>query len=105
MAKDTPPLKILQGIALTAQQKKDLLHRLARVEGQLRGVQKLIAKATEPADCDGIAQQMSAARKALDRSFVNLLTSAMVTHTENASNTEEALSSAKHLAKFIDKYV
>ena len=40
---DTPPLKIVQGTALTDAQKKDLLHRLARVEGQLRGVQKLIA--------------------------------------------------------------
>lgn len=105
MATDTPPLKILQGNALTAQQKKDLLHRLARVEGQLRGVQKLIAKATEPSDCDGIAQQMSAARKALDRSFVTLLTSAMVTHAENASDTEQALASARHLAKFLDKYI
>ena len=105
MAKDTPPLKVLTGNALSAQQKKDLLHRLARVEGQLRGVQKLIAKATEPADCDGIAQQMSAARKALDRSFVNLLTSAMVTHTEAANSTEDALASAKHLAKFLDKYI
>ena len=37
------PLKILEGSALTAQQKKDLLNRLARIEGQLRGVQKLVA--------------------------------------------------------------
>ena len=102
---DTPPLKILQGNALTEQQKKDLLHRLARIEGQLRGVQKLIAKATEPADCDGIAQQMSAARKALDRSFVNLLTSSMVTHAEKSTSTEDAVARAKHLATFLDKYV
>ena len=79
--------------------------QVARVEGQLRGVQKLIAKAIEPADCDAIAQQMSAARKALDRSFVNLLTSAMVTHSANADSTDEALASAKHLAKFLDKYI
>jgi DNA-binding FrmR family transcriptional regulator len=102
---DTPPLKIVQGNALSEQQKKDLLHRLARVEGQLRGVQKLIAKATEPGDCDGIAQQMSAARKALDRSFVSLLTSAMVTHAEKASSVEDAVARANHLAKFLDKYV
>ncbi|MDO8653713.1 MAG: metal-sensing transcriptional repressor [Undibacterium sp.] len=102
---DTPPLKIIQGNALNEQQKKDLLHRLARVEGQLRGVQKLIAKAVEPADCDGIAQQMSAARKALDRSFVTLLTSSMVTHAEKASSTEDAVARAKHLATFLDKYV
>ena len=38
-------LKIVEGKALSAQQKKDLLNRLARIEGQLRGVQKLIALA------------------------------------------------------------
>ncbi|CAN5722078.1 metal-sensitive transcriptional regulator [soil metagenome] len=102
---DTPPLKIIQGNALNEQQKKDLLHRLARIEGQLRGVQKLIAKASEAADCDGIAQQMSAARKALDRSFVTLLTSAMVTHSEQASSTEDAVVRSKHLATLLDKYV
>ncbi|MFZ6843431.1 metal-sensitive transcriptional regulator [Undibacterium sp. RuTC16W] len=101
---DTPPLKIVQGTALTEQQKKDLLHRLARVEGQLRGIQKLIAKAAEPADCDGIAQQMSAARKALDRSFVTLLTSSMVTHAEKSANVEDAVERAKHLSAFLDKF-
>ena len=49
------PLKIVAGRALTAQQKKDLLNRLARVEGQLRGVQKLIALADAPSDCDAVA--------------------------------------------------
>ncbi len=56
-------LKIVEGSALTAQQKKDLLNRLARIEGQLRGVQKLIAMAADPSDCDAVAQQMAAARK------------------------------------------
>ena len=55
-------LKIVEGRALSAQQKKDLLNRLARIEGQLRGVQKLIALADEPEDCDAVAQQMAAAR-------------------------------------------
>lgn len=46
------PVKIVHGTALTDEQKKDLLHRLARVEGQIRGVQKLIANAAVPADCE-----------------------------------------------------
>lgn len=98
------PLKVVQGTALNPEQKKDLLHRLARVEGQLRGVQKLIANAAVPADCDGVAQQMAAARKALDRAFVNLLTSAMVTHTEGSTNPQEAVERAKHLAAMLNKF-
>jgi len=53
-------LKIVEGKALSAQQKKDLLNRLARIEGQLRGVQKLIALAAQPSDVDAVAQQMAA---------------------------------------------
>lgn len=97
-------LKIVQGTALTAQQKTDLLHRLARVEGQLRGVQKLLAQAAVPADCDAVAQQMAAARKALDRAFVTLLTSAITTHTSGAASIEEASARAKSLAEMLGKF-
>jgi len=48
------------------ERKKALLHRLKRVEGQLRGIQRLIEDDT---DCEKVAQQLSAARKALDKSF------------------------------------
>ena len=89
------PLKIIEGTALTALQKKDLLHRLARIEGQLRGVQKLIALAAQPLDCDAVAQQMAAARKALDRSFVQLLTASLVTQSAaNAKDLDSARTSA-----------
>jgi DNA-binding FrmR family transcriptional regulator len=98
------PLKIVEGRALSAQQKKDLLNRLARVEGQLRGIQKLVALADVPSDCDAVAQQMAAARKALDRSFIALLTASMVTHTGNAADVEEAKQSIAHLAALFDKF-
>jgi DNA-binding FrmR family transcriptional regulator len=98
------PLKIVEGSALSALQKKDLLNRLARIEGQLRGVQKLIALAAEPADCDAVAQQMAAARKALDRSFVQLLTSSLVNQTDNAQSVEQARASAVKLAAMLDKF-
>jgi DNA-binding FrmR family transcriptional regulator len=98
-------LKIVEGHALTAQQKKDLLNRLARVEGQLRGIQKLVALADAPGDIDAVAQQMAAARKALDRSFVQLLAGSIVTHTEQAVDLDEAKRSAQHLAALLDKFV
>jgi DNA-binding FrmR family transcriptional regulator len=50
--------------------KKALCDRLARVEGQLRGVQRLVES---DADCEKIAQQLSAARKALDKSFFSMV--------------------------------
>jgi DNA-binding FrmR family transcriptional regulator len=98
------PLKIIEGSALTALQKTDLLHRLARIEGQLRGVQKLIALAEQPSDCDAVAQQMAAARKALDRAFVQLLTSSIVTQSVNAQDLDSARTSASSLAAMLDKF-
>lgn len=98
------PLKIMQGTALTDQQKTDLLHRLARVEGQLHGVQRMVARAAPPADCESIAQRMSAARKALDRAFVALFASAVTTHTGGALNMEEARDRAKTLAGLLGRF-
>jgi DNA-binding FrmR family transcriptional regulator len=98
------PLKIVEGRALSAQQKKDLLNRLARVEGQLRGIQKLVALADAPLDVDAVAQQMAAARKALDRAFVQLLTASMVNHTGQAADLDEARRNAAHLAALLDKF-
>jgi DNA-binding FrmR family transcriptional regulator len=97
-------LKIVEGTALSALQKKELLNRLARIEGQLRGVQKLIAQAAQPSDCDAVAQQMAAARKALDRSFVQLLTNSIINQSENAQDLAQAQASASRLAAMLDKF-
>ena len=53
-----------------ADRKKALILRLKRVEGQLRGIQRLIE--TEE-DCEKVAQQMAASRKALDKAFFTLV--------------------------------
>jgi len=50
--------------------KKALIMRLKRIEGQLRGVQNLIESG---ADCEAVAQQMSASRNALDNAFFTLV--------------------------------
>jgi CsoR family transcriptional regulator, copper-sensing transcriptional repressor len=47
----------------------DLLNRLKRAEGQLRGIQRMIEEG-EP--CLDIASQMSAVRKALDSAYVRM---------------------------------
>ncbi|HEY0879585.1 MAG TPA: metal-sensing transcriptional repressor [Zeimonas sp.] len=47
----------------------DLLNRLRRAEGQLRGVQRMIE---EGDDCMHIAQQIAAVRRALDSAYVRM---------------------------------
>jgi len=47
-----------------------ILKRLARVEGQVRGIQAMISRGEE---CEAVAQQFSAARKALEKAYQQML--------------------------------
>lgn len=53
----------------------EILARLRRVEGQVRAVQHMLQ---ERRDCHAIAQQMSAAKSALERAMVQLMAQSMV---------------------------
>lgn len=76
---------------VNAEKKKNLCARLARIEGQLRGLQKLIEA---DADCEKIAQQMAAARKALDKSFFSMV----------GCMIEQGDQSPEHVAEMLTKF-
>jgi CsoR family transcriptional regulator, copper-sensing transcriptional repressor len=71
--------------------KQALCARLAKVEGQLRGIQKML---NEDQDCEKIAQQLSASRKALDKTFFTMVACVM----------EQGSVSPDHLAEMLAKY-
>ena len=63
-----------QALAIPDQTIAEILARLSRVEGQVRAVQRMIA---ERRDCHAIAHQMAAAKAALSRATVQLMTASM----------------------------
>lgn len=71
--------------------KQALCARLSKVEGQLRGIQKML---NEEQDCEKIAQQLSASRKALDKAFFTMIACVM----------EHGQVSPEHLAEMLAKY-
>ena len=82
--------------------KKDLLLRLKRIEGQLRGIQGMIES---DAECEQITQQLSAARRALDKAFCNVLACAIQAAPDKGTATktgvdERVRQAAALLAKF-----
>lgn len=79
--------------------KSDLQARLRRVEGQLRGVQGMIE--TE-ADCEKVAQQLSAARKALDKAFYQVMACAM--ERELAPMAGRAAARVSHFTELLARY-
>jgi DNA-binding FrmR family transcriptional regulator len=78
-----------------------LVARLRRVEGQLRGIQGMIEK---DASCEAIAQQLSAARRALDRSFFEMLACSMEFEIEQAPSTTAAKKAGAQIGKLLAKY-
>lgn len=65
--------------------RRELVLRLRRVEGQIRGVQGMIEAGD---DCEAVAQQLSAARKALDKAFYELMACA-IQHPQFSTNRRE----------------
>lgn len=65
----------------------DLLRRLARVEGQVRGVHAMIAEGRE---CRDVVAQLSAARKALDQVGFKLLATGLATCVSDPENAADS---------------
>jgi DNA-binding FrmR family transcriptional regulator len=80
--------------------KKAMDARLARIEGQVRAVRRMIG---EDNACEHIAQQLSAARRALDRAFYEMV-SCMIRHEppggSGQARSERAGKVAELLARF-----
>ena len=67
----------------------DVMKRLRRLEGQIRGIQRLVE---EGAECRDIVTQLTAAKGALDRVGFTLMASAMkecVANGDDGADTEE----------------
>lgn len=84
--------------------RKSLITRLRRVEGQLRGIQKMMA---EEQDCERVAQQLSAARKALDKAFYETMACALrqeLSQNRGEGNEEQLENQIQHITDLLSKY-
>jgi CsoR family transcriptional regulator, copper-sensing transcriptional repressor len=83
--------------------KSELVMRLKRIEGQLRGIQAMIAGGE---DCEKVAQQLAASRKALDKAFFNVLACAIQVEPEPAARAAKpsTRSRLKHAAELLARF-
>lgn len=75
------------------EKRQDLIKRLKRAEGQVRGVQRLIES---DADCEKVVQQLAAVRKALDKTFYKAVACAL------EQSLEVDAGKAKEIAHYTD---
>lgn len=83
------------------QTRTNLNNRLARIEGQIRGVRRLI---DEEAECEKIAQQMAAARKALDKAFHEMLACMIEKDVLCQPRSGESEQNMAHIRALLAKY-
>jgi DNA-binding FrmR family transcriptional regulator len=82
--------------------KKDLVLRLKRIEGQLRGIQSMIER---NAECEQVTQQLSAARRALDKAFFSVLACAIQAAPDKGAGAKTgAEERVQHAAALLAKF-
>ena len=80
-----------------ASARTDLLNRLKRAEGQIRGVQRMIE---EGENCLKIGQQFSAVRKALDSTYLRMAMCFMEQELDACMQPDETQKAGlKHMMK------
>lgn len=75
--------------------------RLARIEGQIRGIQSMVSNNS---DCESVVQQMTAARRALDRVFYEMLACSLMSQVESSAGLEDIRASTYELARLLTKF-
>lgn len=80
----TPPT------AYRSEHQRDVVNRLKRIEGQVRALVDMV-EAGRP--CEDVAQQMAAARKAMDKAFYRMMACSVmeaVSGTDSAADVERS---------------
>ena len=90
------------GVSVRSEDRDRLLARLARVEGQLRGVQRMIR---DGSGCESVAQQLAAARGGLHGAFCDLIACAFQSKIEELEGDSAALhGQVGQLSELLKKY-
>ena len=79
-------------------EKDEILARLRRVEGQIRGIQRMIV---DDRDCEAIVTQLMAARAALDRASMVIVTH----HMQQCLSDPSGKPSQRQLERIIEFFV
>lgn len=84
-----------------AEHQRDVLNRLKRIEGQIRGLVDMIESGR---DCEDVAQQMTATRRAMDKAFYRMMTCTVIEAVTASGDHDQARSEIERRAKLLEKY-
>ncbi|MEN9843571.1 MAG: Copper-sensing transcriptional repressor CsoR [Pseudomonadota bacterium] len=80
---------------------RDVINRLKRIEGQVRG---LIDMVDSGRPCEDVAQQMSAVRKAMDKTFYRMMACTVMEAVCTTESAEDTLREVERSTRILEKY-
>ena len=79
----------------------EVVNRLRRIEGQLRGLVEMIESGRP---CEDVAQQMSAARRAMDRAFYRMVACSILEGVNHSRSEAAAVLEIQRATRILEKY-
>lgn len=83
-----------------SEHQRDIINRLRRIEGQVRALTDMIETGRS---CEEVAQQMSAARKAMDKAFYRMMACSMLEAVSN-SDSDQMAQEVERSTRILEKY-
>lgn len=84
-----------------ADHQKDVVNRLRRIEGQVRGLVEMIQSGRS---CEEVAIQMSAARKAMDKTFYRMMACSVIEAVYDSKTEAQAIAEVERSARMLEKF-
>ncbi|TSE31965.1 Copper-sensing transcriptional repressor CsoR [Tepidimonas thermarum] len=82
-----------------SEHQRDVVNRLKRIEGQVRALIEMVESGRP---CEDVAQQMSAARKAMDKAFFRMMACSVMESV--AVSDDETLREVERSTRILEKY-
>ena len=87
--------------AYRTEHQRDVVNRLKRIEGQVRG---LIDMVESGRPCEDVAQQMSAARKAMEKTFYRMMACTVMEAVTSSESDVETFREVERSTRILEKY-
>lgn len=84
-----------------SEHQRDVVNRLKRIEGQVRG---LIDMVESGRSCEDVAQQMSAARKAMDKAFYRMMACSVMEAVSCSESEDQTIREVERSTRILEKY-
>jgi DNA-binding FrmR family transcriptional regulator len=99
--KPSPTATVATSSTFRSEHQRDVINRLKRIEGQVRG---LIDMVEQGRSCEDVAQQMSAARKAMDKAFYRMMACSVMEAVSVSDSEADTFREVERSTRILEKY-